>query len=134
MCGKTRFTKASYTISKNHAIVAMEDLQIKNMTASAKATVESPGLNVAAKSALNRRMLDQGWGELRRQVGYKLEWAGGELKLVDPLNNSRTCSQPNCGYVSRDNRLTQADFLCVKCGRSANADTNGAINILGRAG
>lgn len=58
MCGKTRFTKASYTISKNHAIVAMEDLQIKNMTASAKATVESPGLNVAAKSALNRRMLD----------------------------------------------------------------------------
>ena len=112
----------------------MKDLRIKNMTATAKGTVENPGVNVAAKSALNRRLLDQGWGELRRQVGYKLKWAGGELKLVDPRNTSRTCSQPNCGHVSRDNRLTQADFLCLKCGHTANADTNAAINILRRAG
>jgi transposase len=44
-------------------------------------------------------------------------------------------SQPlQQSHVSRDNRLTQADFLCVKCGHTANADTNAAINILGRAG
>jgi putative transposase len=77
-------------------------------------------------------MLDQGWAELRRQVGYKLKWNGGELRLVDPRDTSRTCSQ--CGHVSQDNRLTQADFLCVECGHAANADTNAAINILGRAG
>jgi putative transposase len=131
---KDQIHKASYAISKNHAVVAMEDLRIKNMTATAKGTVEIPGVNVAAKSALNRRMLDQGWGELRRQVGYKLKWSGGKLKLVDPRNTSRTCSQLDCGHVSSDNRLTQADFLCVKCGHTANADTNAAINILGRAG
>ena len=131
---KDQIHKTSYAISKNHAIVAMEDLRIKNMTATAKGTVETPGVCVAAKSALNRRTLDQGWGELRRQVGYKLKWAGGELKLVDPRNTSRTCSQPNCGHVSQDNRLTQADFLCVQCGHTANADTNAAMNILGRAG
>jgi putative transposase len=131
---KDQIHKASNSISKNHAVVAMEDLRIKNMTASSKGNVENPGVNVAAKSALNRRMLDQGWGELRRQVGYKLKWSGGELKLVDPRNTSRTCSQPNCGHVSQDNRLTQAEFLCVKCGHAANADTNAAINILGRAG
>jgi putative transposase len=39
---KDQIHKASCTISKNHAIVAMEDLRIKNMTASAKGTVKTP--------------------------------------------------------------------------------------------
>ena len=136
--GKIRDTRsnmlhqASTTISKNHAVVVMEDLRITNMTASAKGTVEKPGTNVRAKSGLNRRILDQGWGEFRRQLGYKLAWSGGTLLLVDPRNTSRTCSQ--CGHVSRDNRQTQSAFRCVACGHASNADTNAAINILGRAG
>lgn len=124
--------QASTTISKNHAVVVMEDLGILNMTASAKGTVEQPGSNVRAKSGLNRRILDQGWGEFRRQLGYKLEWSGGVLLLVDPCNTSRTCAQ--CGHVSRENRQTQAAFRCVSCNHAANADTNAAINILRRAG
>jgi len=129
---KDQIHKASCSICKNHALIVMEDLKIANMTASAKGTVENPGTNVAQKSALNRRMLDQGWGELRRQTGYKSKWCGGELKLVNPRNTSRECS--NCHHISAENRLTQAVFLCVKCGHAANADTNAAINILGRAG
>lgn len=124
--------KASTAISKNHAVVVMEDLRISNMTASAKGTIEQPGTNVRAKSGLNRRILDQGWGEFRRQLGYKLEWSGGRLLLVDPRDTSRTCAQ--CGHVSRDNRQTQAVFRCVACRHTANADTNAAINILRRAG
>ncbi len=124
--------KASATISKNHAIVVLEDLVVVNMTASAKGTVVAPGTNVAAKSALNRRILDQGWGEFRRQLRYKLTWKGGTLLLVDPRNTSRTCS--SCGHVSEENRLTQATFGCVACGHAANADTNAAINVLRRAG
>ena len=124
--------KASTTISQNHAVVVMEDLRITNMTTSAKGSVENPGTNVHAKSGLNRRILDQGWGEFRRQIGYKLEWNGGVLLLVDPRNTSRTCSR--CGNVSRENRQTQAAFRCVVCGHAANADTNAAINILRRAG
>ena len=124
--------KASTAISKNHAVVVMEDLRITNMTASARGTVEEPGSNVRAKSGLNRRILDQGWGEFRRQLGYKLEWSGGRLLLVDPRNTSRTCS--HCDHVSRGNRQTQAVFRCVACGHAANADTNAAINILRRAG
>jgi putative transposase len=123
---------ASTTISKNHAVVVMEDLRITNMTASAKGTVENPGTNVRAKSGLNRRILDQGWGEFRRQLSYKLAWNGGALLLVDAHDTSRTCAQ--CGYVSRDNRQAQAAFRCVTCGHAANADTNAAINILRRAG
>ena len=123
---------ASTTISKNHATVVMEDLRILNMTASARGTIEDPGTNVRAKSGLNRRILDQGWGEFRRQLGYKLAWNGGTLLLVDPRNTSRTCS--SCGHVSRENRQTQAAFRCIACGHVSNADTNAAANILRRAG
>ena len=129
---KDQIHKASATISKNHAVVVLEDLAISNMSKSAAGTVEEPGKIVAAKSGLNRRILDQGWAELRRLIDYKLAWGGGTLLLVDPRNTSRTCSA--CQHVSADNRLTQAAFACVKCGYAANADTNAATNILGRAG
>jgi putative transposase len=124
--------KASATISKNHATVVMENLRIVGMTKSAKGTIEAPGRNVRAKARLNQRILDQGWGEFRRQLAYKLAWKGGRLLLVDPRNTSRTCS--TCGHVSSENRLTQAAFACVACGYASNADTNAAKNILGRAG
>ena len=124
--------KASTRISKNHAVVVMEDLRIINMTASAKGSVERPGKNVRAKSGLNRRILDQGWGEFRRQLGYKLSWNGGALLLVDPRNTSRTCAL--CGHTGAENRQTQAAFRCVACNHAANADTNAAINIVRRAG
>jgi putative transposase len=42
--------KCSTTISKNHAIVFVEDLQVRNMSRSAAGTVEHPGSNVSAKN------------------------------------------------------------------------------------
>jgi len=129
---KDHIHNASATISKNHATVVMEDLKITNMTASAAGTVNEPGTNVAAKSGLNKRIQDQSWGEFRRQLGYKLNWLGGTLLLVDPRNTSRTCNA--CGHVSAANRVTQSAFKCVECGHASNADTNAAKNILGRAG
>ncbi|WP_143969930.1 RNA-guided endonuclease InsQ/TnpB family protein, partial [Tepidimonas fonticaldi] len=123
--------KATTTISQNHAMVCIEDLQVRNMSRSAAGTTENPGKNVRAKSGLNKAILDQGWFEFRRQLGYKLAWAGGHLIVVPPQNTSRTC--PACGHVSADNRQTQARFLCVECGFAENADLVGAINIL-RAG
>lgn len=41
-------------------MVAMEDLQVSNMSASAKGSMEEPGRNVKAKSGLNKAILDQG--------------------------------------------------------------------------
>jgi len=122
--------KASTAISKNHAIVCIEDLQVRNMSKSAAGTVDAPGSNVRAKSGLNKSILDQGWFEFRRQLEYKLAWNGGHLIVVPPHNTSRTC--PYCGHVSADNRPTQARFECVECGFEDNADVVGAINILSR--
>lgn len=119
--------KATNTISKNHAVVFVEDLKIRNMSKSAAGTIEAPGRNVSAKSGLNKAILDQGWFEFRRQLEYKLTWNGGQLIAVPPQYTSQTC--PCCGHVSRDNRQTQAKFGCVDCGFAENADLVGAINI-----
>ena len=122
--------KASTSIALAHALVVIEDLQIKNMSGSAKGNVHQPGRNVRAKSGLNKSILDQGWFEFRRQLGYKLQWSGGELLAIDPKYTSRTC--PACGHVSADNRKTQSVFACVACSHTGNADHVGAINILAR--
>jgi putative transposase len=120
--------KTTTTISQNHAIVCIEDLQVRNMSKSAAGSREAPGRNVKAKSGLNKSILDQGWFEFRRQLDYKLAWNGGQLIAVSPRNTSRTC--PCCGHVSVENRQTQARFACVECDFEENADLVGAINVL----
>ncbi|RCY75658.1 RNA-guided endonuclease InsQ/TnpB family protein, partial [Escherichia coli] len=55
--------KVTTTISKNHAMIVIEDLKVSNMSKSAAGTVSQPGRNVRAKSGLNRSILDQGWYE-----------------------------------------------------------------------
>jgi putative transposase len=122
--------KTTTTISKNHALVCIEDLQVRSMSRSSKGTVEQPGKKVSQKSGLNRAILDQGWGEFRRQLGYKVAWNGGMLLAVPPHHTSQTC--PCCGHVSKDNRQTRASFLCVDCGYENHADVVGAMNVLAR--
>ena len=118
-------------ISKSHALVFVEDLQIKNMSRSAAGSLCAPGKKVKAKSGLNRSILDQGWYEFRRQLEYKESWLGGSVVAVSPKNTSRTC--PDCGNITAENRQTQAHFECQGCGYTGNADYVGAMNIL-RAG
>jgi putative transposase len=122
--------KATSAISKNHAMVCIEDLRVRNMSKSAAGTAENPGRNVRAKAGLNKSILDQGWFEFRRQLEYKLQWAGGRLIAVPPQDTSRRC--PMCECVSAANRLTQARFRCVQCLHEDNADVVGAKNILAR--
>lgn len=120
--------KTSTDISKNHAIVVIEDMQVRNMSKSASGNIEAPGKNVRAKSGLNKSILDQGWFEFRRQLEYKQQWRGGWVIAVSPQNTSRTC--PACGHVAKENRKTQARLECVECGYGENADLNAARNIL----
>ena len=123
--------RSSNEISKNHAVVFVEDLQVRKMCKSSKGTKDQPGKQVAQKSGLNRAILDGSPFELRRQLQYKTEWRGGLFYAVPPQNTSRTCPVVwgGCGQVSADNRKTQAKFVCLKCGLSANADFISAVNI-----
>lgn len=120
--------KLSTDLANNHSAVVIEDLRIANMTRSAKGSIEEPGVNVRQKAGLNRAILAQGWGELRRQLGYKTERAGGTLVEVPAAYTSQTCAE--CGAVDPASRRTQAKFACTSCGHAAHADVNAARNIL----
>ncbi|WP_445426501.1 RNA-guided endonuclease InsQ/TnpB family protein [Alishewanella sp. HL-SH06] len=129
-CRKDYLHKASHHISNNHSMIAIEDLRVSNMSKSAKGNSKEHGRNVKAKSGLNKSILDQGWYEFRRQLEYKQLWNGGLVVAVPAKYTSQTC--PCCGHVSKDNRQTQANFECIACGYSNNADVVGALNILER--
>ena len=120
--------KVTTTVSKNHAMIVIEDLKVSNMSKSAAGTVSQPGRNVRAKSGLNRSILDQGWYEMRRQLEYKQLWRGGQVLAVPPAYTSQRCAC--CGHTAKENRLSQSKFRCQVCGYTANADINGARNIL----
>ncbi len=120
--------KHSTQISQNHAVVVVEDLQVSNMSKSAKGTMDEPGRNVAAKSGLNKSILDQGWGMFRTMLTYKQAWRGGMLIAVPPAYTSQTCAE--CEHISSANRVVQAVFSCVACGHADHADVNAARNIL----
>ena len=120
--------KVTTTVSKNHAMIVIEDLKVSNMSKSAAGTVSLPGRNVRAKSGLNRSILDQGWYEIRRQLAYKQLWRGGQVLAVPPAYTSQRCVC--CGHTAKENRLSQSQFRCQVCGYTANADVNGARNIL----
>jgi putative transposase len=59
---------------------------------------------------------------------YKQGWRGGVVLAVNPRFTSQTC--PECGHVSKANRLHQALFSCEQCGYSYHADVVAARNIL----
>jgi len=110
-------------------VIALEDLKIGSMTRSASGTLEQPGTNVAAKSGLNRSILDAGWGQFMSILAAKAEEAGRRIVLVDPRYTSINCHQ--CG--ERCLRPWQSLVICPVHG-GMDADVNGARNIYSRAG
>ena len=115
---------------RRFGLIAVENLQVKNMTTSAAGTIEEPGTGVAQKRGLNRSITEQTWGLLRTQLAYKAEWAGRELVVVDPKFTSQRCSE--CGVVYAEHRQRKR-YDCAECGMTEDADVNAAKNILHKA-
>jgi putative transposase len=111
-------------------VIALEDLAVKNMTRSASGTLELPGTNVAAKSGLNRSILDAGWAQFAAILAAIAEEAGRVMVKVKPQYTSQRCHP--CGHVDARNRSGVA-FACLACGHTGHADVNAARNVL-RAG
>jgi transposase len=81
----------------------------------------------AAKSGLNKAILDVGWGMFAEFLKYKQKWRGGYTAPVPAAHTSQTCIA--CGHKSKDNRHTQARFCCAECGFQGNADFVASVNI-----
>jgi transposase len=116
--------KTSTDLARRFDVIRVEDLNIRDMTSSARGTAEAPGVNVAAKAGLNREIRRSGWGLLVRRVEDK---APGRVERVNPAFTSRRCSA--CGRVDRNSRESQALFRCTACNFTLNADVNAARNI-----
>jgi len=122
--------RAALHIARRFGVAALEDLRIRNMTASAAGTMAEPGRMVRQKAGLNRSILNQGWGAFDLILAYKMEERGGRIVKIDPAFTSLICSA--CGAVDARSRKNQATFECIACGHRDHADRNAAKNILRR--
>ena len=111
-----------------NALVVIEDLKTKQMTRSAKGTLKTPGINVKAKSGLNRAILQKGWHQFALA-----------LSSTAPLQRDAHCGRAGaytsqhcsaCGQVDPKSRENQAVFRCTHCAHTEHADVNAAKNIL----
>lgn len=127
---RQRLHRYTSEIVKSSDFIAVEDLNIANMTKSAAGDADNPGKSVSAKRGLNRAILEQGWGYIATMLKYKAERAGIPFVRVEPAYTSQTC--PACGVIYAHNRR-ERKFDCVSCDYENDADVNGAINILSRA-
>lgn len=116
--------QATTALARTADIVRIEDLRVAQMMRSAAGTVEVPGVNVAQKRGLNRSIAETGWAMFARRLGDKI---GDRLELVPAAHTSTTCS--TCGHRDREQRESQAKFVCRSCGLVENADVNAALNI-----
>lgn len=128
---KDALHKASTRLAKNHYLIGIEDLRVKNMTASAAGTTAEPGKNVAHKRGLNRAILEIGWGMYAGMLAYKTVWYGSALVAVPPMHSSQECS--GCGHVDARSRLRRDIFRCTACEHLEHADWNASKVIRDRA-
>jgi putative transposase len=116
--------KTTTDLARRFDLIRVENLNITDMTRSAKGTAARPGRNIAQKAGLNRGILASGWGLLVRRLQDK---APGRVEKVSPAYTSQRCSA--CGHIAAESRKSQALFACVACSFACNADVNAARNI-----
>jgi len=129
-CRKDYQHKVANELLKDNRMIVVENLKLKNMSKSAKGTSDNHGVNVKAKSGLNKAILDASIGSFFTILEYKCSWNDIELVKVDPKYSSQECN--SCGHVSKDNR-NKEKFSCTECGHEDHSDVNAAKNILVRA-
>ncbi|MDN3397251.1 IS200/IS605 family element RNA-guided endonuclease TnpB [Psychrobacter sp. APC 3426] len=108
--------KLSFTLIKNHDVIAIEDLNVKGMVKNRK---------------LAKAISDSSWSTFAAMLNYKAEWYGKTLVKIDRwYPSSKTCS--GCGHL-----LTKAElplqvrsWNCPSCQQKHDRDINASINIL----
>lgn len=129
--------KTTTRLVQQYDAISVENLNLQGMTRRCKAKPDPNHQGrylrngQSAKRGLNRSMRTAALGGIVQKLEYKTRLAAySSLILVNPAYTSQTCS--NCKYCAKDNRESQAVFVCKQCGHSMNADVNAAINILNR--
>ena len=110
------------------AVLATEELKVKNMSRSAAGTVDKPGRRVKQKSRLNRELLSVGLSMAHQMLGYKAEEAGCRLHLSNTrqLKPSQRCAK--C-WALVPKTLKDRMHVCP-CGHTMQRDQNSAAVVL----
>lgn len=122
------YAQTARRLATANAVVVVDDLKIRNMTRSAKGTLQDPGRNVAAKSGLNRAILGKGWDQFSLALSSSARYTGTVVVAVPVAYTSQRCSR--CGQVDPKSRESQAVFRCTSCTHHEHADINAAKNVL----
>ena len=127
--------KTARALVNSYDTIALEKLATGGMTrrAAPRPDPRDPGAflpnGAAAKTGLNRSILDAGWAQFTSILTAKAESAGRSVLLVNPARTSTDCHL--CGRACT--RPQQDTVICPTHG-SMDADLNGARNIAARAG
>jgi putative transposase len=106
--------KASTGLVRRFDLIAVEDLQVRNMVRNRR---------------LARAISCTGWAELRSMLEYKAGRYGRAVIAVDRwYPSSKTCSA--CGCVLAELSLSTRTWTCPSCGTRHDRDVNAAKNIL----
>jgi putative transposase len=121
--------KASHALVTSSAqVFVLEDLKLKNMTAAPAPRKDTQGRytanGAAAKAGLNKAILSSALGLVKELITYKAAERNKLVLKVSPYNSSNECAE--CGHTAPENRPRQAEFCCVKCAHTDNADVNAA--------
>jgi putative transposase len=98
---KDRTHQVTARLVREHALIVTEDLAIRNMTASARGTTETPGKQVKQKAGLNREILDTAPGSFLSNLSIKAEEAGCRVVFVDPRKHKPSQTCPVSGEVRK---------------------------------
>lgn len=134
--GSKNKKKSARKLGKLHYRIGNQRLNFIHQTTSkltkTKSLIVVEGLDVGAmiKSGLLSRFIgDAGWGEFRRQLGYKCQWYGSKLVVGDQwFASTKTCH--HCGN-KQDLAIIDRIYNCPICGLCMCRDLNSAKNILG---
>lgn len=86
-------------------------------------------LEALTKEVKKNKFLTAYWSyyQLQTMIEYKAVREGIKVLYINPAYTSQTCS--GCGHIAKENRVSQAEFICHECGLTLNADYNASLNI-----
>ena len=109
--------KVSTEIIKNHDVICIEDLAVKNMIKNHK---------------LAQAFSDVSLGTFYSMLEYKANWNDRVYHKIDRwFASSQICS--DCGYKNKETKnLNVRKWICPDCGIKHDRDINAAINVLNK--
>ena len=105
--------EVSNILINENKVICMENLNVKGMIKNHKLAESISQMN---------------FGEFRRMLEYKANWYDRNIVFVDRFYpSSKTCN--HCGYINKNLKLSDRQWVCPDCGKVIDRDYNAACNI-----